>query len=252
MEKRILSFILGVCVIMSCGDVVKANDDTEGLGNKNYYIELPADCDYYAKKEGETVETQYSMNGVNVTIEDSYIENEQGKERHELIGTYDVESFVDGSQNCELIENEFVSLLKGGKTTIETTDTDIGVSVRVTLKLTYSVITRDNVSYVSIDEVRSTTKACNGSTTSDVGDGISIKSNKLTVGQNGWKLGGGQTENQSVTFKLDNCACTKTFVPSGWTAIADTAMSTVGANQVMVLKRGTNSWKLSLDISVVK
>lgn len=203
--------------------------------------------DNFAQSKEDLIKN-FSKDNMTVCIEDKLINQtdtiifRQSKQDYEItLDTADNNSYISSINDVCTIQ--YSASTENGSSTKNKTDESI--SVKITLKVDYKI--SDDM--ISITKVTSTLTACNGSTTSNVGSGVFIDSNQLTYGQTGFYHGGYKTQNDTKT--LPNKACTKSYTPNGWIAVANSTGSTVGANQTVGLHRGNSKWSVTLVNNIV-
>ena len=161
----------------------------------------------------------------------------QSNQKYEIALSPDILD-KDLSKIGKLFDIKYTAANDSGSSTKRKTDDSI--SVKITLTVKYSITNNK----IKMSKVISKLAACNGSTTSNVGSGVFIDSNKLTYGQ----IDYGHS-NQKKTVSLPQKACKKTYDTSKWSAVAVSA-SIVGATQTVSLHRGKSHWSVTLTNNV--
>lgn len=133
-----------------------------------------------------------------------------------------------------------VSRGSGGANTVFGTDTAGCVDANLTI--TYDYQTSAGKEYVYLKKV-------NGGYSADgresiISGGVTVSGNKVTYGQSGVGMDGrNKTQNKTYTVGNNNRSFSIT-PPSSWVPVAaESEVTTVGANYVITLTRGSGSWK---------
>lgn len=201
-----------------------------------------------AKKEGEICKKVKEEYGVKNTVKDTFTKASSSGEEHirEQILELDLTKISNDSTIAENVKNMFgVQVVNADTLSMTKTKTDITVVVKIKLTVKYVLSTYNGLEYVRI--TKATGSLIGLGSNGGLESGVSIVSNKYTVGVNGFTKKNGWKQYSKNGTSENKAGAKWVFEPSGWKAVASGASAVVGAYQTVKLNRGNSTWTVKIE-----
>lgn len=245
--KKIIAFLLCALLCIGSSTVAFAADSVQPLEtvedlSEEFDNDFLKEATIYEDNDGNFVFTKITKKDLAVTrsgvgeieyVSDCVVISGDTKETKEEIAS-DIQKLRSG-----------IEPLSAGGTTYKY-KWDTSGAVKAFLRVYYTEYT-----YASGYQAMKITKVAGGyetgSGSSIIGSGVSLKSQKLTIGQNGFTTPTGITESQTATYSKSGQNWTQT-VPSSWKGVdVEHAPYCVGSNLTLTLGRGTGTWTVTVQ-----
>ena len=208
-----------------------------------------------ATREG-TYLSKYTIhdNGIKQKTVDTFLKktytnnNKECVELHETETTYTISDELLKDNKSALFD--LISLnvnAAGSEESKKKKESDKTGTVKCVSTITYTITKNGNKEYIKMIKASGKLKSLTGSSGSSQGSGISITSNKVTVGVYG-VTSAGKTIEKKHNITCANKPCTWSYSPS-WSAVAyssGTFIYKTGTVQTVKLKRGNSNWVLEM------
>ena len=231
--ERSKPILEGVSMSQDFGDTLGVDSESMYIDeNGNYVIEGNEQLLFV------DIESEYNVTGVEKKVEVIIPLDEEIKANEEEILVLD----------STLADDIDITLTSSGGSH-SGYNSDSSGSVRLYLTVSYVTYTSGGMNLMYIQNVSGSVSA--GGSGSNVGSGVSLKSNYVQLIQNGMSNGSGYKYQNTYFSHSAGTRSWQHSAPSSWYAVEyDTAASNIGGIFTVTLGRGSSTWSANVNVHV--
>lgn len=245
MKKIIALLLCGVLCFWTTAFAAEANQVSEPKEDlaKEFDNDFLKEAEYYVDKDGNFVFTKVSK--------ENSIATRSGISEKECVSDCVVIAGVTEEAKEEIAVD--IQKLRSGVEPLSSVDGssvknkwDTSGSIKAYLRVYYNEYT-----YGSGKQAMKITKVTGGYATGSgsaiIGSGVSLKSQKMTMGQNGFTTPTGYTSSQKASYTKTGQNWSQS-APSSWKGVdIESSPYIIGANLTITLGRGTGTWTVDIQ-----